>query len=194
MAGSGAGPVGWWVRGYAPSPRPPRGLPHDVPGRTPRNVGRRMGGEGAPGAAARSGDARSRRWRSGPALVGSRSIPGADHLSVAVSRWHRVARILRSSGTGRYGLSFPGRPHPPSHRSAHGFAGRAVSGMTGRRRRGSWQGMRLCAASHRPPSVDRRGPPAPTPGTERVGLRQRSTRWRSRSRVGDVGANPERTP
>ena len=149
--------------GYAPSPRPPRGLPHDVPGRTPRNVGRRMGGEGAPGAAARSGDARSRRWRSGPALVGSRSIPGADHLSVAVSRWHRVARILRSSGTGRYGLSFPGRPHPPSHRSAHGFAGRAVSGMTGRRRRGSWQGMRLCAASHRPPSVDRRGPHQPHP-------------------------------
>jgi hypothetical protein len=55
---------------------------------------------------------------SAPRVVARRSIPGADHVSVAVSRWHPLTRIRSSHGTGRHGTMAEGPPDPPSHRSA----------------------------------------------------------------------------
>jgi hypothetical protein len=72
--GRETGPVGGWC-GCAPSPRPPGGLPHGTPG---------AGWAGSAGGgmaccargAARSGVARSRRWRFGPAPRGR----GTEHF------------------------------------------------------------------------------------------------------------------
>jgi len=73
MVGERGGCSGLVGAGHAPSPQPPGGLPRDNPGRTLWVVGRRMGGQGAPENIARSGDARLRRWRSGPTLVECRT-------------------------------------------------------------------------------------------------------------------------